>query len=131
MDAQENEKRVLGGYDAFARGDMGSLKELLAPDCTWTHLGHSQVAGDHEGIEALMTFFGRSMELSEGTLRVEVEDSAANGERVFVKAHHTAAAGGRVLDDHQVHVFDIDSEGRARKVTQYPGDQAAVDAFWG
>jgi uncharacterized protein len=129
--ADRNEKDVRRGYDAFARGDTAVFPELFAADATWTHQGHSQVAGDHTGLEAILGFFGRSMELSQGTLKIEVDDVVANDDRAFVMAHHTANANGRVLDDHQIHVFEIGQDGRVLHVTQYLGDQVAVDAFWG
>ena len=43
--AHPNEELVRKGYDAFAKGDMDTLRELFDPEIVWHFPGRSQLAG--------------------------------------------------------------------------------------
>jgi ketosteroid isomerase-like protein len=45
--AHPNEELARRGYDAFARGDMDTLRELFDPEIVWHFPGRSPLAGDH------------------------------------------------------------------------------------
>ena len=72
--AHPNEELVRRGYDAFAKGDMDTLRELFDPGIVWHFPGRSPLAGDHRGVDAVLGFFGRTMELTAGTFRAELHD---------------------------------------------------------
>jgi uncharacterized protein len=57
---------------------MQTLRELFHPDIVRHAPGRSQLAGDHQGVDAVLGFFGRTMELTGGNFRVEVHDVVAN-----------------------------------------------------
>ena len=78
--AHPNEELVRRGFDAFATGDVNMLRELLHQDSVWHAPGRNPVAGDHQGVEAILGFFARTMELTGGTFRVELHDVLANDE---------------------------------------------------
>ncbi len=121
---------VRSGYEAFARGDMAALAGLFAPEAVWTHRNGGRFAGPKGGFEAIAAFFGESVELSAGTLRVEPTAFLGEGEHVAVLVHMTGTRpDGRTLDDRQVHVFHL-RDGKTVAVDQYVGDPAAVEAFW-
>ena len=125
-----SETTVLAGYDAFGRGDMEALERMFVPDCTWTHRNGGRLGGTKHGFGAILAFFGESVELSAGGLRVEPESTVGRGGTVAVFVHMSAGRpDGRVLDDHQVHVFRLDGD-RVASVDQCIGDPAAVEAFW-
>jgi ketosteroid isomerase-like protein len=125
-----NVQTVRAGYDAFARGDMPALSELFAPDAVWTHRNGGRFGGPKRGFDAITAFFGESVELSAGTLRVEPSQLLGDGDAVAVLVHMTGTRpDGRVLDDRQVHLFHM-RDGRTAAVDQYVGDPAAVEAFW-
>jgi uncharacterized protein len=67
-----NEDLIRRGYDAFSRGDMDTLRELFHLDIVWHAPGRSQLFGDHRGVDAVLGYFGRTMELTGGNFRVEV-----------------------------------------------------------
>jgi ketosteroid isomerase-like protein len=75
-----NEDLIRRGYAAFSRGDMDTLRELFHPDIVWHAPGRSQLAGDHQGVEAVLGYFGRTMELTGGNFRADVHDVVANDE---------------------------------------------------
>jgi ketosteroid isomerase-like protein len=54
-----NEDLIRRGYDAFSGGDMDTLRELFHPDIIWHAPGRSQLAGDHQGVDAVLGYFGR------------------------------------------------------------------------
>ena len=59
----------------------GPLRELFpTPDIVWYAPGRSQLAGDHQGVDTVLGYFGRTMELTGGSFRVEVHDVVANDE---------------------------------------------------
>ena len=125
-----NVETVRAGYAAFARGDMAGLADLFAPDAVWTHRNAGRFAGPKAGFDAVTAFFGESVALSAGSLRVEPTAFLGDDDTVAVLVHMSGTRpDGRALDDRQVHLFHL-RDGRATAVDQYVGDPAAVEAFW-
>jgi ketosteroid isomerase-like protein len=125
-----NEDLLRQGYDAFGRGDMEWLTEHFADDIVWHVPGQNPFAGDHRGKEAIFALFAKQMELTGGSLRLEIHDVLANDEHGVALATATATREGKSLEDRQAHVFHV----RGGKVTEFwshPGDQRAVDEFLG
>jgi ketosteroid isomerase-like protein len=52
--AHPNEDLVRRGYDAFAKGDMETLRELFDSGIIWHFPGRSLLAGDHRGVDAVL-----------------------------------------------------------------------------
>jgi ketosteroid isomerase-like protein len=128
--AHPNEELVRRGYDAFGRGDMETLREVFHPDLVWHSPGHNQLAGDHRGVEAVLGFFGRTMELTGGTFRVEVHDVVASDEHVVGLNSVAAQRDGKTLNGRNALVFHV-RDGRATEVWQFWEDQYAADEFFG
>ena len=121
-----NEDLIRRGYDAFTRGDMDTLRELFHPDIVWHAPGRSQLAGDHQGVDAVLGYFGRTMELTGGNFGVEVHDVVANDEHgVGLNSVHAERAG-RTLEDNNTLVFHV-RDGKVTEVWQYWADQYAAD----
>jgi uncharacterized protein len=121
-----NEDLVRRGYDAFGRGDMQLLRELFHPDIVWHAPGRSQLAGDHQGVDAVLGYFGQTMELTDGSFRVEVHDVVANDVHAVGLNSVHAERAGRTLEDNNTLVFHI-SDGKVTEVWQYWSDQYAAD----
>jgi ketosteroid isomerase-like protein len=98
MSDHPNVQRMRDGYDAFAKGDLPALRELLTEDIVWHVPGRSALAGDYEGIDAVLAFFGRVMETTGGSFRVEpitlLADENYGAAPVRISAHR----GDRHLD---------------------------------
>ena len=61
MSADENTRLAQSGYEAFGRGDMAALAELMADDIEWVSPGdpdHNPNAGTFKGKEAVLGWFG-------------------------------------------------------------------------
>ena len=128
--AHPNEDLVRRGYAAFSTGDMATLNELFADDIVWHASGRSVVSGDFEGKEAVFGYFGRLVQETGGTFRIEVHDVLANDEHaVALMTSHAARPDGRTLDDIATQVFHI-SDGKVTESWFHPGDQYAADEFW-
>jgi ketosteroid isomerase-like protein len=87
--AHPNEELTRRGFDAFAKGDVDTLRKLFDQDAVWHVPGRNQLSGDHRGVDAILGFFGKTMELSGGTFRMEVHDVVANDD------HAVALFGSR------------------------------------
>ncbi len=108
---------------------MAAIAELFADDTVWHVPGNSPLAGDYRGRDSVLAYFGKSVELTGGTLKVEVHDILANDEHGVALTHDTAQRGGKSLDDNAVQVFHI-RDGKVVETWFHPGDQATTDEFW-
>jgi uncharacterized protein len=124
-----NEQLVRTGYEAFSRGDMDTLASLFAEHIVWHVPGRSPLAGDYEGIEAVIGYFVETMERSSGSFRVEVHDVLANDSHTV--GLHTASGerGGKRLEDSQVLIIHV-SDDKIASVWQHSSDQYSQDDFW-
>ena len=69
---QQDEQAVRDLYAAFSAQDVAAMRQLFDPDVVWHQPGRSVLAGDHKGVDAVLAFFGRVAELSEGSFSVEL-----------------------------------------------------------
>lgn len=129
--AERNAARLREGYEAFGSGDLAKVAEMFSPDLVWhTPDQHGRLGGDHKGWDEVAEFFMKSMELSEGTFRIEILDILASDDRAAGYVHVTANARGRLLDEYPVHLFRYDDDGIVQEVTQYHLNADGPDAFW-
>jgi ketosteroid isomerase-like protein len=122
---------VKRGYAAFSAGDGATLSEIIAPDATQYQPGNNQMAGTHEGLEAILTFYGQLAAETNGTFQVQLEHALSDGQGHVVAIQRvTAQRQGRTLDSYASLVFTI-SDGKAQDIHGYEEDFEAWDAFWG
>ena len=121
-----NEELVRKGYEAFSTGDMTALRQLLDPQVVWHAGGHNALTGDYRGVEEVLGFFGRTMEFTEGSFQVSIEEVLVNDQGAAVVQRSSAQRNGKSFDDRGVQLFRI-SDGKAAEVWQYYGDPYAVD----
>jgi ketosteroid isomerase-like protein len=118
------------GYDAFGKGDMQTLREVFDPEVIWHAPGRSQLAGDHRGVDTVLGYFGRTVELSGGTFRVEVHDVVANDEHAVGLHVVHAEREGSTLEDRNTLVCHV-RNGKVTEVWQFWTDLYAADEFFG
>ena len=61
MSADENTRLVQSAYEAFGRGDIPALAEVMADDIEWVIPGDSDIdpnAGTFKGKDAVLGWFG-------------------------------------------------------------------------
>ncbi|WP_405865508.1 MULTISPECIES: nuclear transport factor 2 family protein [unclassified Streptomyces] len=99
---------VRKGYDAFSRGDMDTLRSLTASDATHHVPGTHPLSGDFKGIDAILDYYRRLGEETNGTMQVELRNVLVDGRGHAVSLHHfTAQRGGKRLDETGGIVFRI------------------------
>src|ERR1700680_1623912 len=90
-----NIQRSRRAYEAFATGDMASVGALMAAGVVWHVSGVSPLAGDYKGKDAVFGFFGKLMEVTGGTFKLEVHDILANDEHTVTLVSQTADKDGK------------------------------------
>lgn len=117
-------------YEAFGKGDMQTMDELLADDVRWYVSGDSAVSGTYEGKQAVFGFFQQLGEGSGGTFSLDIHDIVANDNHTvaLVKAH--GEREGRQIDDNAIHVMHVE-DGKVASFWAFAWDQQAQKEFWG
>jgi ketosteroid isomerase-like protein len=128
--AHPNEDLVRRGYKAFGEGDMDTLRSLFASDAVHVASGNSQIAGEYKGADAILGYYGRLFELSDGTFAVDLQSVEAAGDDTVVATHrNTGQRGGKTLDQDETLTFTV-ADGKITRIVEEQSDQATYDAFW-
>jgi uncharacterized protein len=127
--AHSNEDLVRRGYDAFAKGDVDTLRKVFAADVVFHQAGRSPLAGDYHGIDQVLGFFQQLSERSNGTFRVTLHDVLADHEHAV--GLHTAEAErkGRHLRSRVALVLHVRHD-RITEAWAHGYDLYTDDAFW-
>ena len=124
-----NEELTRRGFDAFAKGDVDTLRELFDQDAVWHAPGRSPLSGDYRGVDAILGFFARLAELTGGTFRTDVHDVVANDEHAVAIYATRGEREGRTLENRTVLVSHI-RNGKIAEAWLMSEDQYAADEFF-
>jgi len=131
MDAQENKRMVMEGYQLFQRGDIPNLLERYHDDALWIEPDVESIpfAGRHNGKAEIARFFQQLDECAQA-LRFEPKEFIAEGDKVVVTGEATwlAKNTGRSYDSPWVHVFTI-RDGKVARFQSYQDTAAGDRAF--
>ena len=128
--AHANEDLVRQGYKAFGEGDMDTLRSLFAPDAVHVATGNNPLSGEYKGVDAILGYYGKLFELSDGTFTAELENVKVDGDDTVVATHRDKGQrGGKTLDQDETLTFTI-SGGKFTRLVENHSDQASYDAFW-
>jgi ketosteroid isomerase-like protein len=129
MTEHPNVERARRGYEAAAKGDMTTVFEDFADDVTWHGMAAGPLSGTYHGRDEVLAWFGRVMEETGGTFRLDVHDVLANDEHGVVLCTMSASRGNKSIEIPVVNVANL----RDGKVTELWGattdPQASID-FW-
>jgi uncharacterized protein len=117
------------GYEAFARGDIETLKTLFSTNANWHQVESGVLAGNYRGAQAILQFFGQLTHETLGSLHVDPQAMAASGDHVFVLERVTGTRKGKTMDTKEVLVFKLD-KGVVTDVTNFQSNHPAVAQFW-
>src|SRR5581483_9097493 len=127
MTAQQDEASIRRGYDAFNRGDLATLSEVIAEDAVWHPAGTHRLAGEKRGREAIFAYFGA---LGAAGVHVELHDVVA-GERHAAGMHTTVGQqGGKQIRARVALVFHM-RDGRIVEAWEQMDDTSVWDAYLG
>ena len=102
---------------------------MLTDGVTWHVPGHSPIAGDYRGRDAVLRYFARRRELADATFRIDVRGVLADDQRVVILAAGKVESGGETLGWGTVSIFRI-AEGRLAECWVLPHDQHSFDEIW-
>ena len=125
-----NEDLVRRGYQAFAEGDMDTLRSMFAPDAVHVATGNNPLSGEYRGVDDILGYYGKLFELSDGTFAAELQNVRSEGDDTVVATHRDKGQrGDKSLDQDEELTFTI-SNGKFTRLVENHSDQAAYDSFW-
>ena len=126
MAEHPNVTRMKDGYAAFAKGDFAVLNDLFADDIVWHIGGHNQLTRDYRGRDEVYGFFGKLLELTDGTFHLDLHAVFADDEHAVALVVGTASRGGKTTTVNEAHVYHM-RDGRVTEFWDASTDQAASD----
>ncbi|MDP8909035.1 MAG: nuclear transport factor 2 family protein [Chloroflexota bacterium] len=118
----DNVELVRGGYEAFARGDVAAVLEVLDENVEWNEAEHIPYwpGGPLIGRQAVLEGVFARIAQDFDNFRVDVQRVVDCGETVLVEARYRARVKktGRPLDAQVAHIWDF-RDGKAVRWQQY------------
>ncbi|MFY9862849.1 MAG: nuclear transport factor 2 family protein, partial [Trebonia sp.] len=130
MAEHPNVTRIKDGYAAFAKGDFAVLNDLFAEDLLWHIGGRSQLTKDYRGRDQVYGFFGKLMELTEGSFHLDLHAVFADDEHGVALVVGTASRGGKSVTINEAHIYHL-RDGRVTEFWDGSTDQYAFDELIG
>ena len=127
--AQDNITLIRKGFEAFNKGDVATLKQVLSADCVQHMSGSNRFSGDHKGRDNLLEMYGEIGTLTNGTFQAVLGDVYATDHGVTAQFTSTATRDGRSLEQRNSMVFTI-VDGVATDLDEVPLNGEVNDAFW-
>lgn len=124
-----NSTVIRNAYDDFAKGNVPSVFAVFDPSITWHVPGHGPLSGDYTGHDQIDAFFQRTMQLSDGTFRIEVHNVLGEDDLVVALVTVLAKRNGSSASFPDVHVWRM-RNGKAIEFREYQGDEQQEDRFW-
>lgn len=82
---------VRRGYAAFNTGDVDTLVSLFSSDICQHVPGHGPFAGTYKGPEAVLGYYGKLQEATDGTFRADLVDVHGDGSGHVCATHQISA----------------------------------------
>jgi ketosteroid isomerase-like protein len=131
MNAQDNKRIVIEGYQLFQAGDIPHLLERYHDDALWIEPEAEYVpfAGRHNGKAEIARFF-QTLDAEAQALRFEPKEFIAEGDKVVVIGEATwlCKQTGRSYDSPWVHVFSL-RDGKVARFESFQDTAAGERAF--
>lgn len=117
-------------FDYLKSGQFEELMNLFSDDIIWHQPGQSHLAGTYRGKKQVAELFGRFMQLSQNSFKIDqVDDVMSNQNLVTATLSFSAQSGEQSLQMRGVDLMRVD-EGKIAEVYLFSQDQAQEDAFW-
>ncbi len=127
--SQENVEIVRRLNEAFNRGDLIAVLELLDPDFEWWDRADDPGATVHRGHDGFSKFIA-DLDADVVELQVEIKEFVdVRGDYVVadVRVHGRGRASGAPFEEHEVHVLRL-RDGKATEVREYRSRDEALEA---
>jgi uncharacterized protein len=118
-------------FQSLANGDLQTLGGLLSDDIVWHQPGDGLLSKTYYGKQEVFTLFGKFMEISENTFRIDsVKSIMKNGDFVSAILSFSAKkSNGQEISMDGVDLMRIEKE-LIKEVYLFSADQKAEDDFW-
>ena len=110
MSERTNTDVLQQGYEAFARGDIPAILDLLTDGVEWIHQGPSVIPGagtrhGHEGVAEYFSLLDESLEFEQ----FEPREFVAQGDTVVVVGleRSVSKATGHTIEQEWAHVYTL------------------------
>jgi len=125
-----NIKIVTQYFESLKTGNMELLASLLDDGIIWHQPGNGKLSGTYNGKQAVFGLFGKFMEISKGSFRIDsVKNIMANGDLVTATLHFSANKSGSSISMDGVDLMRIENT-KIKEVFLFSSDQEAEDKFW-
>lgn len=129
MTNHPNVERLRQGYAAYAKGDLATLRGMLADDVTFHFLGHTPLSGTYNGLTEVLGYFAR-LQASGTAFSFEVHDLLADDEHAVALLAGVAERSGKRIEQKVIHVFHTNADGKVTDWWNFWEDQAALDKLF-
>ena len=126
---ERNIEMARKGYQAFNEQHLDEAMETIHDEILWHAGGGGPLAGEYRGKQAVMEFFMKFGQLTEGTSEFDVHDILASEDHTVVIGTATATRHGRTHTTRFVDIVHPGPDGRAKEFWRFVEDQAADDEF--
>ena len=116
-------------YSDFAKGDLKAVLNACADQVTFQVPGKSPLAGKYDKGSFAQGFATKLMELSGGTLQIELHDILASDRHAVVLATDHLTRNGKAAEYRTVHVWRFE-DGKPVAWYEYPRDLYQYDTIW-
>lgn len=127
---QRNVEMARKGYTAFNEAHLDDALETIADDILWHVGGDNPLSGEYRGKEAVLEFFMKFGQLTEGTYEADIHDILASEDHTVVIGTSTITRKGRTHTSRFVDIIHPANDGRAKEFWRFPEDQGADDEFY-
>ena len=118
---------VLSGFQAFAQGDMDTMRGLFHANAVWHSAGRNRWSGDYEGVDSILEFFAGVS--GEAQIENELHGVLADDDHVVVLTKGRLNREGQTLEADGFYVFHL-TDGKVAEVWAGSFDPYAGDDFW-
>ncbi len=125
---EETLAQIKRGYEAFAKGDLDTIRAMGAVDEVW-YTACPTFEPEYKGIESIIGYLVSLATLTDATFKVEPEMFFAEEDRVVVLERITATRKGRMLDTPFVHIYEV-LAGKVTRVTEFAAEPKKLEEFW-
>lgn len=117
-------------YSDFAKGDLNSVLAACSDKITFNFPGRSKISGRYDKTTFASGFIGKLMELSGGSLTLDIHDVLASDRHAVVLLTDKLTRNGKAVEYRNAHVWRFEA-GKPVGFYEYPKDLYEVDAIWG
>lgn len=118
---------VLAGFQAFAQGDIETMRGLFHPDAVWHSDGRNRWSGDYRGVDSILEFFAGVS--GEAEIENEPHGVLADDDHVVVLTKARLRREGKSLESNGFYVFHV-RDGKVAEVWAGAFDPYGGDEFW-